>query len=102
MKRQEKLELIKEAKAIYEKNPDSDCGMCRAFFIAWYGDVELELEYPIGYQIFLLIPEFNPDFLNATEICEEYDPWCKFWWVRVDRESRLAAFDKLISVYEDN
>ena len=24
-----------------------------------------------------------------------------FWWPRTDRESRIEAFDKLISVYED-
>lgn len=39
-----------------------------------------------------LIPEFNPEFLQASK----YE---RYWWDVSDEDSRLAAFDRLIEIY---
>lgn len=55
-----------------------------------------------------LIPEFNFDFLGGDKNTEAYKNLNDnnlsihdiYWWDRLDTESRIKAFDKLIKVYE--
>lgn len=54
-----------------------------------------------------LIPEFDFDFLDGNRNTKAYESYQRgdwplrdiYWWERDDRESRLKAFDKLISIY---
>ena len=49
------------------------------------------------------IPEFNPTFLEAylkKLDSGAYVAYDSYWWNLHDSESRLYAFDKLISIYE--
>lgn len=46
------------------------------------------------------IPEFNPEFLKATE--EVKMAGLDFWWGNQDTESRLRAFQVLKDIYKDN
>ena len=54
--------------------------------------------------VYNIIPEFNPTFLQAYEKTIDsgaYVAHDSYWWDRKDSASRLRAFDKLISVYEE-
>lgn len=46
------------------------------------------------------IPEFNPEFLKATEKVKMAG--LDFWWGNQDTESRLRAFQVLKDIYKDN
>lgn len=46
------------------------------------------------------IPEFNPEFLKATE--EVKMAGLDFWWEHHDTESRLKAFQVLKDIYKDS
>lgn len=85
------LKDIKKAKLIFERG---DCSsMCTAF--AWVdyhryckeGRVSTVSDY---------IPEFNPKNLGVKRITKD-----GFWWERKDKDSRINAFNKLISIYEN-
>lgn len=54
----------------------------------------------------ILIPEFNFDFLGGDKNTEAYKGLNDnlsireiYWWDRLDIESRIKAFDKLIGIY---
>lgn len=88
------LKIITDAKDYYIKN--SYLGMCNAFnrtlFLNYFKYIE-----GIGSNNWIKnnIPEFNAEYL--TGIKKSYN---EFWWNLNDTDSRIAAFDKLINLYE--
>lgn len=119
------LEWITKARECYLNN-ELNHGMCKAFkqAILYSPNLEAnlisilqEMDHPlykfdgrIMYRnewIPALIPEFNFDFLDGnrnTKAHESYERgeqsiWEIYWWERDDKESRIKAFDKLISIY---
>lgn len=102
-------------------------GMCKSFKSAILRDSELEkslicILQDMGHESgmldgkllynpewpFILIPEFNFEFLGGDKTTEAYREFQNhkltlreiFWWSRWDSEARVKAFDKLIKVYE--
>ena len=57
---------------------------------------------------FILIPEFNFEFLGGDKTTEAYREFQNhkltlreiFWWSRWDSEVRVKAFDRLIGIYK--
>lgn len=84
------IEYIKFAKKYYLKciNNGTYIGMCLAFNHASLND-----RYYNKHITYRLIPEFNSKFLNGNG----NEP---YWWLLKDSKSRIAAFDKLIKLYE--
>ena len=85
------LEVLKLAKKIYA-NRSVEIGMCYCIHTSlcrilntFINDYESLSKY---------IPEFNPKFLNG-------DSRYVYWWPLDDTKSRIRAFDKLISIYEN-
>lgn len=86
------LEVLKLAKERY-MNRNLEIGMCccihtslcRILNKPFISDYEYLSKY---------IPEFNPEFLNGN-LKHVY------WWPVTDTKSRIEAFDKLISIYEN-
>lgn len=94
MKRERILKILLNAKNRYIHDTHRcDFGMCR------YLDAEMtleakEFEVENRYRyIQRIIPEFNAEFLGG-------DSGETYWWERSDSESRIKAFDKLITIYE--
>ena len=85
------LEVLKLAKEIYI-NRNVEVGMCFCIHIS----LSEILHEPLNDYECLnkYIPEFNPKFLNG-------DPTSVYWWSLYDSKSRIKAFDKLISIYEN-
>lgn len=86
------LNILIRAKDIYYKLPNFT-GMCYCIRDATN---ELYSEWPLNYwDIKKIIPEFNPQFLNApVRIINGY------WWNVHNKEARIYAFDKLINHYK--
>lgn len=119
------LDWIVKAKRCYLNNILLH-GMCKAFKAAVLSNPYLEknlicvlqeidhhlykFDGRIMYRddwISALIPEFNFDFLDGDRNTKAYESYERgdillkdiYWWKRDDRESRIKAFDKLISIY---
>lgn len=120
------LEWITKAKEIYV-NTIINCGMCKSFKLAILRDSELEkslicILQDIGHESeildskllynpewpFILIPEFNFEFLGGDKTTEAYREFQNhkltlreiFWWSKWDSEVRVKAFDRLIGIYK--
>lgn len=120
------LEWITKAKEIY-MNTIFNCGMCKSFELAVLRDSELEkslicILQNMGHESeifdnkllynpewpFILIPEFNFEFLGGDKTTEDYREFQNhkltlrgiFWWSRWDSEVRVKAFDRLIGIYK--
>lgn len=120
------LEWIIKAKDIYV-NTIINCGMCKSFKLAVLRDSELEkslicILQDIGHESeildskllynpewpFILIPEFNFEFLGGDKNTEAYMGVQNhrltireiYWWRKWDSEVRIKAFDKLIGIYK--
>lgn len=120
------LEWITKAKDVYV-NTIINCGMCKAFKIAMIRESGLEkslicILQDMGHESeildgkllynpewpFILIPEFNFEFLGGDKTTEPYREVQNheltlreiYWGSKWDTESRIKAFDKLIKVYE--
>lgn len=78
------LRDIKEAKQLYLA--DKEQFMCLCFRWVNYD------KYRTTEAIQKRIPEFNPEFCEAT-----FKDFA--WWLQDDRESRIKAFEKLIEIY---
>ena len=104
------LELLQKAKKLYLEN-QGKVGMC--WCIKVVADLNKSMEErrdrgQIPYaSIKAQIPEFNPFYLNASEVqCKILsNPFLvaglEFWWEVTDVESRIKAFDTLIELYEN-
>ena len=119
------LEWITRAKRYY-LNQELNHGMCNAFnkAILYFPDLEAniisilqEIGHPLhkfngivmyrSEWISALIPEFNFDFLEGNRNTNAYKSYERgdlplkdvYWWEIDDKESRIKAFDKLISIY---
>jgi hypothetical protein len=86
------LEVLKLAKEMY-LNRNLEFGMCFCIHTNLCRIVHKPLINDYEY-LSKYIPEFNPEFLNG-------DPKCVYWWPLNDVKSRIKAFDKLISIYEN-
>lgn len=86
------LSILIKAKDIYNEDPLA-CGMCSCIRAATYKLYnELLLDY---WDIRKTIPEFNPQYLNASvRIINGY------WWNIHNKQARNYAFDKLINHYK--
>lgn len=120
------LDWIIKAKDIYV-NTMLDWGMCKAFKMAVIRESELEkslicILQDIGYELdildskllynpewpFILIPEFNFEFLGGDKTTKPYMEVQNhkltlreiFWWSKWDSEVRVKAFDRLIGIYK--
>lgn len=120
------LEWITKAKDIYV-NSIPFSGMCKAFKMAIISEPELEkslicILQDIGHELeildgkllynpewpFILIPEFNFEFLGGDKTTEAYMEVQNhrltireiYWWSKWDSEVRIKAFDKLIGIYK--
>lgn len=120
------LEWITKAKEIYV-NTIINCGMCKSFKLAVLRDSELEkslicILQDMGHESeildgkllynpewpFILIPEFNFEFLGGDKTTEAYREVQNheltlreiFWWSKWDSEVRIKAFDNLIRIYK--
>ena len=124
------LEWITKAKEIYV-NTIVNGGMCKSFKLAVLRDSELEkslicILQDMGYESeildgkllykllynpkwpFILIPEFNFEFLGGDKTTEAYREVQNhkltireiFWWSKWDSEVRIKAFDNLIRIYK--
>lgn len=120
------LEWITKAKEIY-MNTIFNCGMCKSFKLAVLRDSELEkslicILQNMGHESkifdskllynpewpFILIPEFNFEFLGGDKTTEAYREFQNhklilreiFWWSRWNSEVRVKAFDRLIGIYK--
>ena len=87
------LKILKLAKETYINREKEDyiwnVGMCYHIRIAFKEICDRRIAYnDISYYI----PEFNSKFLGGD--C------AAFWWDVQDTKSRIAAFDKLIKIYE--
>lgn len=101
--------------------------MCKAFKMAVIGESELEkslicILQDLGQELeildskllynpewpFILIPEFNFEFLGGDKTTEAYREVQNhrltireiFWWSKWDSEVRVKAFDRLIGIYK--
>lgn len=111
------LEALKNAKQFYLDNLDKNIyfGMCytikesfRRLICERISDFKhrTAMLNRLGpyMPVYNIIPEFNLTFLQAYE--KTIDSWKyvahdSYWWDIKDSASRLRAFDKLISVYEE-
>lgn len=86
------LNILIRAKDIYQKLPNFT-GMCYCIRDATNELYNIRL---LGYwDIRNTIPEFNPQFLNASiRIINGY------WWNIHNKQARIYAFDKLINHYK--
>lgn len=111
------LEALKFAKQFYLNNLDKNIyfGMCytikesfRRLVCERISDFKhrMAILNRLGpyMPVYNIIPEFHPTFLLAHEKTIDsgtYVAHDSYWWDRKDSASRLRAFDKLISVYEE-
>lgn len=85
--------ILVRAKRYYINWDMSGFGMC--FFIERAATEAGLIENSKSYEgIYGLIPEFNPTYLGGSSKVS-------YWWDTSDRESRIKAFDKLISLYAE-
>ena len=104
------LELLQKAKKLYLCN-QGKVGMCWCIKVVANEGKSREEQRDRGHipysSIRVQIPEFNPFYLEATEVqCKILgNPFLEigleFWWDINDFESRIKAFDELIKLYED-
>lgn len=121
------LDWIIKAKDFYIGENELNHGMCKAFRKVVYKNPDLEerlisllrsMDYDLckfeGRVMYKsewlgdLIPEFNFNFLGGDTNTEAYKDvkdgkfsiWEIYWWNKLDNESRIEAFNKLIKVYE--
>lgn len=95
MERKDILNVLQKAKADYIEleiaSGPNGCGMC------YYIDCHIMLTNLFVSSDYTyiknIIPEFNREFLNS-------DSTNIYWWPVDDIESRIKAFDKLITIYE--
>lgn len=80
------LKDIKKAKNIYIRCETPF--MCHCFLLVDYN------KYGCYENIREIIPEFTPETFNVGQADVDTS-----WWVPIDRESRIKAFDKLIEIY---
>lgn len=80
------LSDIKKAKKVFISGKHNY--LCLAF-------AEVNVRYFVGSDIAKYIPEFNPIFLTGID-----RPYGHAWWLTWDSISRIAALDKLITIYE--
>lgn len=86
------LEVIMNAKNYYIKKGYIG-GMCDSFYITLYN---MGINYiPYRNWLGINIPEFNAKYLADSIISHDY-----YWWPIKDIDSRIAAFNKLIKLYE--
>ena len=120
------LDWITKAKEIYV-NSIPFRGMCKSFKMAIISEPELEkslicILQDMGHESeildgkllynpewpFILIPEFNFEFLGGDKTTEAYREFQNhkltlreiFWWSKWDSEVRVKAFDNLIRIYK--
>ena len=86
------LKVLKLAKEMYI-NRNLEFGMCFCIHTSLCKIVHKPLISDYEY-LSKYIPEFNPEFLNGNSKCV-------YWWPLTDTKSRIKAFDKLISIYEN-
>ena len=100
------IELLQKAKELYLENRGK-CGMCWCIkVIANEGKKEHSKGHVPYNVIAAQIPEFNPGFLEGdyhelTTRPKEVNVGLCFWWNVNRTDVRIAAFDKLIGIYED-
>lgn len=95
MEKERILEILKNAKNRYiHDRRRHEFGMCK-YIDAEFTLVEMyELDTSGDYRyISQVIPEFNAKFLGSNNLGS-------YWWNKLDSESRIKAFDKLIAIYE--
>ena len=86
------LEVIKNAKIHYIRKKYDD-GMCSSFYTTLHN---MHINYmPYRQWLGINIPEFNPKYLTGLDVS-----YSDYWWHICDSSSRIAAFDKLINLYE--
>lgn len=95
--REEIYQLLVASKREYVQSSSDGyiIGMCKAIdhtCMKLFPHVYESYDY---YYLYRLIPEFNPAYLDTSGHLNSY------WWLSYDSESRLEAFDKLISLYRD-
>ena len=93
------VEVLKCAKERYI-NKNLNIGMCFCIYTSMRAILNKSFANDHEYLIIndykylnRYIPEFNPKFLNGNSKSV-------YWWPLNDVESRIKAFDKLISIYE--
>lgn len=99
------LEVIAEAKEdfILDLHEHSDgrksclIGICFPIVMSIRRRVEESVYYG---NVVNYIPEFNPHFLGGSLSSGHTAEQC-YWWKQGAVEPRIAAFDKLIEVYEE-
>lgn len=77
-------------------------GMCWCLKVASVKGLDFKTKNKKGYPTYRNlaenIPEFNPEFLGATEVVKTAG--LDFWWDTHDTESRLRAFRILKDIYK--
>ena len=104
------LELLQKAKKLYLEN-QGKVGMCWCIKVVANESKSKEEQRDRGHipyaSIKAQIPEFNPFYLNASEVqCKILShPFLvvglEFWWEVTDVEPRINAFNTLIELYEN-
>ena len=99
-------DVIISAKSIYISETSHLCypGMCWCLKVAATKGLDFKEKnrkgHPSYKDLVTNIPEFNPEFLKATE--EVKMAGLDFWWEHHDTESRLKAFQVLKDIYKDS
>lgn len=88
---EDKLSILEDAREEFIRDEDIK-GMCRALYRVIQRKHSIRMWEVSPMNIF---PEFNPATLGGCDITGG------FWWRENDRESRVKAFDKLISIYRE-
>lgn len=87
-------ELIDKARNLYLTK---DCkGMCIAFEMILFRDYYI-VDDKMQTKIIESIEKFNSEWLIGKKI-----PKCEFWWELDDIQSRIKAFDKLLTWYKEH
>lgn len=103
------IDLLKKSKELYLKEKGK-CGMCWCIKVIANKDkhpIEQSRKGHVPYKVIVAqIPEFNPDFLGGdyhelTTRPKEVNIGLCFWWNVNRTDVRIAAFDKLIGIYEN-
>ena len=105
------IELLKKAKELYLKEKGKT-GMCWCIKVIANEGKKEHSEGHAPYNVIVAqIPEFNPDFLGGdflggnyhelTTKPKEINVGLCFWWNVNCTDVRIAAFDKLIGIYEN-
>lgn len=99
-------DVIRIAKKVYINETGHLCypGMCWCLKVAVNSGVDVKERerkvHPFYKDLVTNIPEFNPEFLKATQTVQHAG--LDFWWENWDVTSRLNAFEILENIYKDS